>query len=84
MGACAIEHRAADTDLAVASARASCTEAFDTASQENIQVHGGIGFTWEHDCHLYYRRARTLALALGPLPLWKDRIVSALERRLAD
>ena len=40
-------------------------EAFFLAAKENIQTHGGMGFTWEFDCHLYYRRAKLLALALG-------------------
>ncbi len=38
---------------------------FHLASKENIQTHGGMGFTWEFDCHLYYRRAKLLALTLG-------------------
>jgi alkylation response protein AidB-like acyl-CoA dehydrogenase len=35
------------------------------AAAENIQVHGGIGFTWEHDCHLYIRRAKSSEIMLG-------------------
>ncbi|MAE96700.1 MAG: acyl-CoA dehydrogenase [Deltaproteobacteria bacterium] len=38
-------------------AKATCAEAFHHAARENIQIHGGIGFTWEHDAHLYYKRA---------------------------
>ena len=51
--------------------------------KENIQTHGGIGFTWEVDSHLYYRRARQLALALGGPMAWKDRLVSHLEQKNA-
>ena len=40
-------------------------EAFDLAGKEIIQMHGGVGFTWEYDCHLFYRRAKLLSLALG-------------------
>jgi len=38
-------------------------------------VHGGMGFTWEFDCHLYYRRANYLALALGGPPRWESRLI---------
>ena len=51
---------------AVASlARAYCSEAFLHVAAENIQIHGGIGFTWEHPAHLYYRRAKSSDLLLG-------------------
>jgi acyl-CoA dehydrogenase len=40
-----------------------------------------MGFTWEFDCHLYYRRAKLLSLALGGERRWKDRLVSLLETR---
>ncbi len=46
-------------------AKSYCTEAFFTAASENIQVHGGIGFTWEHDAHLYYKRAKSSELLFG-------------------
>ncbi|RYF97056.1 MAG: acyl-CoA dehydrogenase, partial [Caulobacteraceae bacterium] len=50
---------------------------------ENIQTHGGIGFTWEMDCHLFYRRSRQLSLVAGAPRVWKERLVSHLERRNA-
>jgi acyl-CoA dehydrogenase len=43
----------------------TCTEAFTWVSAETIQLHGGIGFTWEHDAHLYYKRAWSSARLLG-------------------
>ena len=64
-GAWALASDAAELPLAAATARVSATEAFHLASKENIQTHGGIGFTWDVDCHLYYRRSKQLALALG-------------------
>ena len=69
--------------VAAATARVSATEAYHFASKENIQIHGGMGFTWEFNCHLYYRRSRNLALALGSQRRWKDRLIRALERRNA-
>jgi len=80
-GAWALSADAAELPLAAATARVSATEAFDLAAKENIQTHGGIGFTWEADCHLYYRRARLLALTIGSARYWKDRVVVELERR---
>jgi alkylation response protein AidB-like acyl-CoA dehydrogenase len=59
---------AEDSDeLPVASslAKAYCSEAYFWTAQENIQVHGGIGFTWEHDAHLYFKRAKSSELLLG-------------------
>ena len=51
---------AADEDLyaAAALAGAYCSTAYLTVAAENIQIHGGIGFTWEHNAHLYFRRAK--------------------------
>jgi alkylation response protein AidB-like acyl-CoA dehydrogenase len=59
----------ADPDeLPAAAAIASwyCADAFMRAAEENIQIHGGIGFTWEHDAHLYLRRAKSSQLLFGP------------------
>ncbi len=50
---------------AAAAARIAATDAYDFAPKENIQTHGGIGFTWEADTQFHYRRARVMALALG-------------------
>jgi alkylation response protein AidB-like acyl-CoA dehydrogenase len=50
---------------AAAMAKAYCTEAYAHAAAENIQIHGGIGFTWEHPAHLYFRRAKSTELLLG-------------------
>ena len=46
-------------------AKAYCSEAYFHAAAENIQIHGGIGFTWEHDAHLYFKRAKSSELMLG-------------------
>ena len=68
-----------DLPLASAAARVSSTKAYLLSAKENIQTHGGNGFTHEYDCHLYYRRAKMLASNLGDLTFWKDRLVSELE-----
>ncbi|MGW4911080.1 acyl-CoA dehydrogenase family protein [Streptomyces sp. NPDC004270] len=51
--------------IAAAVARSYCSEAFTHAAKENIQIHGGIGFTWEHRAHLYLRRAKSSELLFG-------------------
>ncbi len=82
-GAWAVSTDAAEVPLAAAGARCSAIDALDFAAQENIQVHGGIGVTWEANCHLFYRRARLNALLLGPRHVWQDRLVASLEQKLA-
>ena len=54
-------------DLAIAAslAKSFCSEAFFHCAGENIQIHGGIGFTWEHHAHLYFKRAKSGELLLG-------------------
>ena len=55
----------AQGDLAAATAAALALPAYRFCAQKNIQLHGGIGFTWEHDAHLYLRRAQALSSAYG-------------------
>ena len=74
----ALENNSDDLALAAATARVSATQAFQLCSRDNIQVHGGMGFTWEFDCHLYYRRANYLTLVLGGLSVWEDKLIAAL------
>lgn len=64
--------------LACASARHAAIKAYDFCAQENIQVHGGIGVTWEAMCHLHYRRARCLALQWGGAPYWRERVLAGV------
>ena len=82
-GAWALNTSAAELPLAAATARVAASEAFWFASKENIQTHGGIGFTWEADPQLYYRRSRQLSLVAGAPALWRERLVSQLERKNA-
>jgi alkylation response protein AidB-like acyl-CoA dehydrogenase len=63
--------------LATAVAHAVCSEAFMFVAAENIQVHGGIGFTWEHPAHLYFRRAKSSQLLLGGPAVYYERLLSA-------
>jgi alkylation response protein AidB-like acyl-CoA dehydrogenase len=72
---------ATDTDeLAVAAptAKAYCSDAYFFCAGETIQVHGGIGFTWEHDAHLYFKRAKTSQLLLGDSAEWRAKLASRI------
>ena len=82
-GAWALSTDASELPEAAAAARISATQAFQHCSKNNIQVHGGMGFTWEFDCHLYYRRANALALSLGSLSYWEDQLIDRLRRKNA-
>lgn len=77
-GAWALSTDAAELPEAAATARVSATQAYLHCARNNIQVHGGMGFTWEFDCHLYFRRANVQALALGSLSTWEDILVERL------
>jgi alkylation response protein AidB-like acyl-CoA dehydrogenase len=63
-----------EASLAAAVAGATGVEAAFATAKDCIQVLGGIGFTWEHDAHLYLRRAQTLRIALGPTARWHRRV----------
>ena len=77
-GAWALENDARELPLAACGARASASDAFELASREMIQLHGGVGYTWEFDCHLFYRRAKWLTAALDGADRWRDRLVQRL------
>jgi alkylation response protein AidB-like acyl-CoA dehydrogenase len=59
------DNRVEEFPLAAAIAAEAATEAYLFASRECLHLHGGIGFTWEHDSHLYFRRARATAALFG-------------------
>jgi alkylation response protein AidB-like acyl-CoA dehydrogenase len=65
-----------DSELPIAAslAKAYCCDAYMFCAEENIQVHGGIGFTWEHSAHLYFKRARTNQVLFGDSYQHRDRI----------
>jgi hypothetical protein len=79
-GAWALEAANAELPAAAAAARVAACDAYWYASSENIQTHGGIGFTWESDCHLFHRRALQTGMVLGSVDTWRERLVRALEQ----
>jgi alkylation response protein AidB-like acyl-CoA dehydrogenase len=67
----------ADAPVAVALAKAACGDAATLAAQECVQLHGGIGFTWEHPAHLYLKRATSSSIAFGT-PDWHRASLASL------
>ena len=68
----------ADFLKAAAAARLSATEAYDTAARDCMQIHGGIGVTWETGLHLHMRRTRSLAIEQGNMLFWEDLLAEQL------
>ncbi|RDV06562.1 acyl-CoA dehydrogenase [Sphingorhabdus pulchriflava] len=75
-GAWAADESPDDLPASASAARLTALTAFENGARENLQVHGGIGYTQEANCHFYYRRERTLALGLGGRDYWTDRLIN--------
>jgi alkylation response protein AidB-like acyl-CoA dehydrogenase len=58
--------------------KSTCADAYFFAAAENIQIHGGIGFTWDHDAHLYFKRAKSSQLFLGDTAYHRERLAQRL------
>ena len=78
-GAWALGTDSPELAVAACGARASATDAFVLASEEMIQLHGGVGYTWEFDCHLFYRRAKYLGALLGSAQQWREQLIQRLD-----
>ena len=74
----ALQERIPEARLAVSSAKSYTSEAYREVGNRGIQVHGGMGFTWENDLHLYYRRAKASEIAFGDAVFHRERIASLL------
>jgi alkylation response protein AidB-like acyl-CoA dehydrogenase len=74
----AIEDGSEETALLCSLAKAYCSEAYSHVAAENIQVHGGIGFTWEHPAHLYFRRAKSTEMLFGAPAYHRERVLEEL------
>jgi len=71
----AVANDVPDAALAAAMAKAYCSDAYRQVTAEGIQVHGGIGFTWEHDLHLYFKRAKGSEVTFGDAT-WNRELVA--------
>jgi alkylation response protein AidB-like acyl-CoA dehydrogenase len=72
----ALEENAPDAATAVSIAKMYTSDAARTVGNRGIQIHGGMGFTWENDVHLYYRRAKASETAFGDATFHRERIAS--------
>jgi alkylation response protein AidB-like acyl-CoA dehydrogenase len=75
----AVDADAPDRSLATSMAKAYTSDAYRRAAGGGIQVHGGIGFTWEHDMHLYFRRAKASEVTLGDATFHRELVAQALD-----
>jgi len=73
-----VDENVAEARQAVPMAKAYCSDMGKTVTSEAIQVHGGIGFTWEHDMHLFYRRALASEAAFGSAPVHREIVAQTL------
>jgi acyl-CoA dehydrogenase len=78
--ACMAATDPAELPEAAAAARLMALDAFEAAARECLQIHGGVGYTFESNCHFYYRRERTVALTLQDRQYWADRLIDQLQR----
>lgn len=79
-----VDENVAEAAEAVPMAKAYCSDMCKTVTSEAIQVHGGIGFTWEHDMHLFYRRGLASEAAFGSAPTHRETVAKTFDRQGQD
>jgi alkylation response protein AidB-like acyl-CoA dehydrogenase len=80
----ALSSGSSELALAAPTARIAASVVCDLAAVEMVQMHGGIGFTWESDAHLFYRRSKHLSLLLGSPSEWRDKLIVRLAKERAE
>jgi alkylation response protein AidB-like acyl-CoA dehydrogenase len=78
LAAAALAERDAEASLHAAAVKAQVTAEGSRAADSALTVHGAIGYTWEHDLHLFYKRARLDEQLYGPPAAWNERLASGL------
>lgn len=73
-----------DASIAASTAKVWCSDAAKRVMASGLQVHGGIGFTWEHDLHLYMKRSQFAGLSYGDAAFHRDRVAEMLRARLVS
>ena len=76
--ACAVDEASDEADLALHAAKSFAADTYFRCAGDMIQLHGGIGFTWEHDAHLFFKRARTILSMLGTGDWHRERIATMI------
>jgi len=73
-----VAHDSSDLAAVAHLTKAYCSEAYYNVAADNIQLHGGIGFTWEHDCHLFFKRATASLQYLGSARFHRELLAQAI------
>ena len=76
--ACAVDEGSDEAALALHAAKSFCADTFFLCAANMIQLHGGIGFTWEHDAHLYFKRARSIKTMLGDGNFHREKVAEMI------
>ena len=76
--ACALDERSDEAELALHAAKSFCADTFFMCAANMIQLHGGISFTWEHDTHLFFKRARSIQTLLGSSAAHREQIARSM------
>ncbi len=76
--AAAVAEDSPEIPVVAALVKAYASDVYFHVAAENIQIHGGIGFTWEHDAHLYFKRAKASELFLGDATLHRERLATRI------
>jgi alkylation response protein AidB-like acyl-CoA dehydrogenase len=76
--AAAVADGSAEVPVLASLVKAYASDTYFHAAAENIQIHGGIGFTWEHDAHLYFKRAKSSELFLGDASYHRERLATRI------
>jgi alkylation response protein AidB-like acyl-CoA dehydrogenase len=74
----AVDENAPEAALAASMAKAYTSDAYRKVSGAGIQLHGGIGFTWEHDLHLYFKRAKSSEFTFGDATYHRERVAQLI------
>ena len=76
--ACAVDEGSDEAKLALHAAKSFCADTYHMCAGNMIQLHGGIGFTWEHDAHLFFKRARSILTLLGDSQWHREQIATLI------
>ena len=76
--ACVAQEDAEDLSRVASLAKAYCSDAYFRCAADNVQIHGGVGFTWEYDCHLYLKRAKASETFLGDPAYHRERVAQRI------
>ena len=76
--ACLAADESPDLSRAASMAKAWCSDAFFACASDSLQIHGGVGFTWEYDVHLYFKRAKSTEAFLGDPAFHRERVAQRI------